>query len=464
MYIRYDGTRVQLFAVILAFLLCWQGASRSFIYAQSYDFRALDRLLEDSVARISGVGGGYSLVLIHNGREIYNKAFTAPGRTYSSDRLVPIASATKWLAAGVIMGMVDDGSWRLEDSAAQYLPFLSGDKARMTMRQLFSLMSGINEDGDGVNDEILRNTSITLDSAVRAVLALPLRVPPGGAMMYGGRGMHVAGRCAEIASRSTLPTGQAWNALFARYVTQPLGLRATLFTGGANPGIAGSVVSSANEYKVYLQMLLSNGVWNGRRVLSQESVRQMHRNQTGTAPILYSPYAQLAPFLPGVDRNTRYGIGNWCEVTDARSGEVLESSSQGAFGFSPWIDWRRNLIGVWSVQSQLVAVQTTYLRMKELVRQAIDRVTSVQHVQTTQALYLYPQPASENLMISGFHGTASITLTNILGQQVLAMRDVSAPAQVDVSLLPQGIYFCRVIGHQMPQGVHDIVLPMVVAR
>jgi CubicO group peptidase (beta-lactamase class C family) len=433
---------------ILALALCFWNIASSPASAQTlYDFTALDRLLQDSVAKISGTGGGYTLVLIKDGREIYNKTFTQPGKMYSADRPVPIASASKWLSAGVVMGMVDAGTWKLDDSAGKFLSYATGDKARMTVRQMFSMTSGIAEDGNSVEDDILRNSAITMDSAVRAILALPLATQPGGSMAYGGRGMQTAGRCAEVASKLPLPSGEAWDTLFARYVSRPLGMRLTFFTNASNPGVAGNVVSSANEYKLYLQMLLNGGVWNGKRILSENIINEMKRDQTRGAPIVYSPYAALAPFVPGVDKNTRYALGHWREVVDAATGNVLESSSQGAFGFSPWIDWRRNVVGVFSVQSQLRTVEPTYLRMKQIIRETLDRVTSVQN-NDESLLHVSPNPASTILHIEGSAaspGTASeLVLMNVLGQTVLTKTIEQLPATLDVSSLPNGTYFLRI--------------------
>lgn len=437
--------------VFLTFLFCCalilygsQFWCASQLFAQAYNFSALDKLLQDSVAKISGLGGGYTLVLIKDGREIYNKTFTTPSRMYSADRLVPIASASKWLSAGVVMGMVDDGTWKLDDSAGKFLSYATGDKARMTVRQMFSMTSGIAEDGNSVEDDILRNSAITMDSAVRAILALPLATQPGASMAYGGRGMQTAGRCAEVASKLNLPSGEAWDTLFARYVARPLGMRFTFFTNANNPGVAGNVVSSANEYKIYLQMLLNDGVWNGKRILSQSIINEMKLDQTRGAPILYSPYAALAPFVPGVDRNTRYALGHWREVVDAATGDVLESSSQGAFGFSPWIDWRRNLVGVFSVQSQLRTVEPTYLRMKQIIRETLDRVTGIQALDDDSVFRISPNPASDVLRMEGMTGATELSVTNVLGQIVLKQTSIQLPATVDISLLSEGCYFLHI--------------------
>lgn len=190
-------------------------------------------------------------------------------------------------------------------------------------------------------------------------------------------------------------------------------------------------------------MLLNGGVWNGKRILSQRIINEMKLDQTNNAPILYSPYALLAPFVPGIDRTTRYALGHWREVTDAGSKEVLESSSQGAFGFSPWIDWGRNLIGVFSVQSQLLTIMPTYIQMKRLIRTALDATTNVQSGNDT-SFRISPNPTHDILHIDGLEGTVSLRITNLLGQNVRILNDVQMPNWIDISSIPSGCYCLHV--------------------
>jgi hypothetical protein len=70
---------------------------------------------------------------------------------------------------------------------------------------------------------------------------------------------------------------------------------------------------------------------------------------------------------------TRYGLGEWRERVDA-TGRAVEVSSQGAFGFSPWIDKERMLVGVLMLRSSLIQVMPVYLDLKQIVRTAIAPV------------------------------------------------------------------------------------------
>jgi hypothetical protein len=61
----------------------------------------------------------------------------------------------------------------------------------------------------------------------------------------------------------------------------------------------------------------------------------------------------------------------WREKFDLSSGTVQELSSQGYFGFSPWIDAERNLAGVLSVQSRFSRVMPDYLELKKEIRRIV---------------------------------------------------------------------------------------------
>ena len=327
--------------------------------AESYDFTALDRILERAAPRL----GGYALVLVKDGRVVYRKAF---GR-FSADKVVPVASASKWLSGAVIMALVDEGRLRLDDPVSKYLPEFSGDKAGVTVRHLFAHTSGLPPEARCRNDK-----RTTLADCARELARLKLRAAPGEEFHYGGVSMHVGGRVAEVAG------GKPWNDLFAEKIAAPLGMSKTdFFAYGPtdNPRPEGDARGSADDYARFLQMILGGGEFNGTRVLSEAAVAEMHRDQTGGARIgytIYEKHAGLDPELPAA----RYGIGVWREKVGAGGGELLEASSQGALGFSPWIDPGRNLAGVLSTRSSFSRVMPTYLNLKEEIRRIVPAAES----------------------------------------------------------------------------------------
>ena len=139
----------------------------------------------------------------------------------------------------------------------------------------------------------------------------------------------------------------------------------------ANPRPAGDGRSSVQEYARFLQMLLQRGTFNGRRVLSEASVAEMHKDQTGGARIAYTIYERHARLDPDL-LSARYGIGMWREKVDG-NGRLLEASSQGALGFSPWMDTERNLGGVLSVRSSFSLALPDYLAVKDQIRRIVPR-------------------------------------------------------------------------------------------
>jgi CubicO group peptidase (beta-lactamase class C family) len=433
--------------------------------AQQYDFTALDRLLQDSARSAGGVSGGIAIVLIKDGQTIYSRGFGGTILSpYTPQRVVPIASATKWLSGAVIMSLVDEGRLRLDDSVGRYLASFTGAKASMTVRQLFSHTSGLPGSFPD-NDSYHTDRTLTLQSAVDSIgLRVAMIGRPGEQFSYGGVSMQVAGRIAEIVSGSTLPTGFAWDSLFARRIAQPLGIRSMNYDGfGAtdNPQIAGSAQSSAEDYARFLWMLRNGGrSTTGTVVLSQAAVDTMLADQTRNAVIRYTPYFAFTSLDAQISQS-RYGVGNWIEYRTGIAPPQRTNSSQGAFGFSPWIDRSRNMIGVMSVASQLQSAMPTYLQIRDVVNRIVDRTTSVQARSQSNVLasiHIAPHPASaEEMRITiGSHDAlalqpCTVTLHTVLGNQIAVLHRGTLGSALEIALprslaLAQGTYIVRCSG------------------
>ena len=299
--------------------------------AGRYDFSALDWFLEKSLPR---VGGGCSLILIQGNRVIYRKGYG----TFTPDKVVPIASSSKWISGGVIMALVDAGKISLDDKASEYLPYFTGKKAGITIRQMFTHTHGLS----GNARDHLWNTSLTMDEAVRKIAECELKADPGTALYYGGLGMQAAGRIAEIAA------GKPWVEVFREKLGDPLGMKNTsyyAFGKTKNPNVAGGVSTCVDDYGNYLMMLLNGGVFKGKRVLSEKAVATMLANQSGKVPILRHAYTVLDCINPALAK-APYGIGCWLEDFDPKTGETTAITSGGGFGCMPFLDRKRNVAGV----------------------------------------------------------------------------------------------------------------------
>jgi serine-type D-Ala-D-Ala carboxypeptidase/endopeptidase len=335
----------------LAFLLT------TTLWAQT-NFSELDTILNEAQAQI----GGISFTLTQHGVPIYERSYGV----MTQNRLLAIASASKWLSAGVVMSVVDEGRISLDDPISKYLPYFAGDKATITIRQAFSHTAGFGpdtEEGSGTRCVLDRTT--TLDACAREIALIPLAYPPGTAFAYGSYSMQVVGRVLEVV------TGRPFAQLFQERIAAPLGMTSTYAAApgrDTNPLLAGGYGATGADYTRYLTMILNRGVSSGRRILSANSVIEMQKDQTRGARIAFSPYSPLDMVQPGLGQ-IRYGIGEWLDgVVD---GTVRSVSSQGAFGFSPFVDMDRNLTGVLAVQGQLRDVEPYYLRLRAAIERAI---------------------------------------------------------------------------------------------
>ena len=280
------------------------------------------------------LGGGCSFILIQGDRVIHRNAFG----TFTPEKVVGIASSSKWISGGVIMALVDAGKISLDDPASKYLPYFTDEKAGITIRQMFSHTHGMR----GNARDHLYNTSLTMDEAVRKIAQCELIADPGTALYYGGIGMQAAGRICEIA------TSKPWTEIFQETLGNPLGMDSTDYFGlgpTKNPNVAGAVRTCVDDYGNYLAMLLNRGQYKGKRILSEKAVSTMLSNQSGCLPILRHAYDSLDVIDPALAK-APYGIGCWLEDVDPKTGQATAISSGGGFGCMPFLDLERNVAGV----------------------------------------------------------------------------------------------------------------------
>jgi serine-type D-Ala-D-Ala carboxypeptidase/endopeptidase len=184
--------------------------------------------------------------------------------------------------------------------------------------------------------------------------------------LYGGASMQTLGRIVEIAGGQ-----RSWESLFQERVAAPLGLTHTGFYGlgkTANPLIGGGAQSSTREFARFLEMIAAGGVFQGKRVLSEKAVALMIRNHAAGVPVLLATNGTVTRKQP--PEKAEYGLGVW-RVIHLETGELLEVNSQGKWGFSPWVDFRRNVIGILATKSTLKAIAPTYRRIKQIIRDIV---------------------------------------------------------------------------------------------
>ncbi|HEX9937443.1 MAG TPA: serine hydrolase domain-containing protein [Longimicrobium sp.] len=294
-----------------------------------------------------GISGGFVLVM-KGDQVVCNHRF---GSSHAQSH-VPIASASKWLTAITVLTLVDEGKLSLDEPISAKLPEFQGEAAGITLRHLLSHTSGLPS-----NQMCLGDRRGSLKECTTDISFSTLAGAPGAEFRYGSASFQVAGRLAEIAA------GESWNELFEHRISGPLGAP---FTGwfGTNPILAAGGWSSGEEFARVLRMVANGGTWNGRRILSDSAIAWMGRNSSGAAAMVATP------------RNDAhgYGLGVWRDAVDA-GGVATQISSPGASGFYPWVDMKRNLVGIVWVRSHgpddgywFSATQ----RVQAKVRQAYD--------------------------------------------------------------------------------------------
>jgi len=279
---------------------------------------------------------GASLLVIQHGKVVEQEAWMG----YTLDTSVTIASASKWLTAATIMTLVDDGKIDLDKPISTYLDYAKGDVGTITTRQLLSLTSGLVDDEDV---PCYVDPAVTLEACNRQFASMELLHKPGEAFRYGGQHLHLAAGVAEAVS------GKLWNDLFAERITGPLGMSNTRFldsgfspTTSQHPSPSGSAVSTLGDYGRFLEMIVHEGVApDGTRILNSETVTEMQQNQIAGAR-----YAKAASYR--MAEQNPYGLGEWLDWVGP-DGEAIVLSSDGAFGFRPWIDKQNDIVGVYMI-------------------------------------------------------------------------------------------------------------------
>lgn len=343
-----------------------QATSFSAENSRKYDFSDINTKIQGWIDK--SYYPGASLIVAGENRIIYEKYFG----NYTPRTVVYIASSGKWLAAATIAAVVDEGRLSWDDPVSKWLPEFTDSKGKATLRQLLSHTSGYS---DYQPKENHRDDYQILTESVAHIRPLTPAFKPGEQFQYGGLAMQVAGRMAELAS------GMDWESLFQAKIAGPLGMTDTHFTPvdsgpGHAPMLGGGARCTLRDYSRFLSMIYNEGMFEGKRILSKEAVRQMQADQVGNAKV------NPGEFVERVRRNMHtgiYGLGEWREILDDKGDAVLISSPSWA-GAYPWIDKTFGVYGFFLTHVDVEAADPdgfsafyTSPVLAMMVRQVIER-------------------------------------------------------------------------------------------
>ncbi len=244
-----------------------------------------------------------------------------------ADSLFWIASMSKPITGTALMLLVDEGKVKLDDPIEKYLPEFQGmwvavekdaehvllkhPSRLVTIRDVMSHTSGM-----PFKSEMEQPTldGLTLRDAVRSYAITPLQTEPGTKYQYSNAGINTGARIIEVVS------GVSYEDFMDQRLFKPLGMKDTTFWPNEEqvsrlakpykpsadktkleettisqltyplskrhnryPMPAGGLFSTGADVATFCRMLLNSGELNGKRYLSEESLKTMTSKQTGDA-------------------------------------------------------------------------------------------------------------------------------------------------------------------------------------
>ena len=338
------------------------------------------------------------------------------------ENIFRIASQTKAITSVAIMILFEEGKLLLDDPVSKYIPAFKKQqvldkfnptdttyttmpaKKEITIRELLTHTSGLGyaQIGSKEANAIYAKHDLTaglgvqndkLLDAMNRLAKLPLMHQPGEKWTY-GLNTDLLGCLAEVIS------GMSLDEFFKKRIFEPLGMKDTYFlvpkekatrlvnlyredstgklvkaTGNMLNGktitpnypleastyySGGAGLSSTiYDYAVFLQMLLNNGVYNGKRIISRNAVRMMTMNQIGD-------------LSRGDDK---FGLG-FQVVTERGSARTPAQAGTfswgGAFATSYWVDPKEKMVMLFYRQLQNTTKGEVVEKFRTLTYAAIN--------------------------------------------------------------------------------------------
>lgn len=336
------------------------------------------------------------------------------------DALFRMASSSKPVASVAILMLMEEGKLRLNDPISRFIPEFRNPKVAVlksttppppaapgqpppapdiytipasriiTVRDLLTHTSGLGSGGPSAGEMAkvaqTRTPTDTLADYIPRLGPLPLDFQPGTQWRYSpGAGIDTLGRIVEIAS------GLTFDQFLKQRIFDPLGMKDTFFAlpedrlprlmtlyrrvnnqlekNPNQPSLlnqkyfsgAGGLVSTAEDYFRFAQMLANGGQLNGKRLLSPRTVELMSSNHVGEM------------FVGQLGRPAGMGFGFAVEVVvDAIKANSRRSNGSfgwdGAFGTHFWVDPKEQLVAVLMIQTPN---RTLHADFENAVMQAI---------------------------------------------------------------------------------------------
>ncbi|WP_051670139.1 serine hydrolase domain-containing protein [Bryobacter aggregatus] len=287
-----------------------------------------------------------------------------------------IWSMSKPVAGVAILMLLEEGKLRLNDPVSKFIPEFKNMKVKssialtreINVQDLLTHVSGLGSDpATSVQGAIsLRQGEEGLNTYIPKFGATPLAFQPGSQWAYSPlMAFDTLGRIVEVAS------GLDFNQFLKTRLFEPLGMKDTFFHPGdqgwprvvtayhrkdnqlektANPNWiasktyfsgAGGLMSTAEDYLQFAEMLLEGGKLNGKRILSPKTVDLM-------ASVF------VPDTLPGRAPGRGFGLSVQVVSDPVAAGMRVSKGSygwDGAYGTHFWIDPVEKIVGILMIQT-----------------------------------------------------------------------------------------------------------------
>jgi CubicO group peptidase (beta-lactamase class C family) len=252
---------------------------------------AVAAILDDAAMTGPGLRAA---VVVKNGRIVGERY----GEGFSETTPLLGWSMTKTVTAAIIGTLVREGRMSLDD-AGLFEAWKADGRAAIKVRDLMSMSSGLefNEDYGDVTD-VTRMLYLEPDMAAFAA-AKPLSAEVGKLFSYSSGTTVMLSRIWQNAAGAD---ALAWP---RRELFDPVGMRSAVLEADARGTYVGSsyLYASARDWARFGQLLLQDGVWNGRAILPPGYVQTM-RTPSAAAP---NEYTQGQMWLNGPSAGTPDG-------------------------------------------------------------------------------------------------------------------------------------------------------------
>jgi CubicO group peptidase (beta-lactamase class C family) len=159
---------------------------------------------------------------------------------------------------------------------------------------------------------------------------------PGKAFAYSNIGLNIVGRILEVIEKKD------FESLFQQRIAIPLEMNQTTFQQKENaPNPSGSAESTSYNYMNFMQMILQNGMFKGKHILTEKAIAEMQKSETAGLPVLYTP---------GQGEGQEYALGEWVLAKD-NLGNSTVVASPGLFGTYPYVDKKNNYAAIVMVKN-----------------------------------------------------------------------------------------------------------------